>query len=161
MIPVEQILDKKIEQAKQGSCKTCRWCLPLSDAEIEDWFNVSQGRFTPTHFCGVQYYGVGLNGLTFSQESLDAEPYPGRCDDGCWHSEGELIRECLAYQPGSGEVQLGRAPIVQEVIKSHCQFMRDLAEAIHISNAIQNNTLAKLTAKLSESKESMPAVPAI
>jgi len=45
--------------------------------------------------------------------------------------------------------------------RKHGEFMRDLAEAMHLYNAIQNFDLPKLTAQLNEAKESLPAVPVI
>lgn len=147
MIPVEKILDEIIEQAKDGSCKTCRWCGVHSKQSQWEY----EGH-THTHFCMIQ---GNFNGIDFAQCHLDSTAYPWKCDEGAWNTTDGAIPGCLAYQPGYEGVKID-APGYHEAAWKHMDFMRALAEAIHIHNAIQNNDLAKLTAKLNEAKESLP-----
>jgi len=156
MIPVEKILETIIEQAKQGSCKTCRWC-GLFPGDTDPYVTGA------THWCMIQA-ARGINAIHFKPCHLDSGAYPFRCDVGIWHdaeADGiwEDLPECLAYQPGYAGVS---SEDVDYQIRAHkhWQFMSDLGEAIHLYHAVQRNTLAKLTAKLNEAKESLPAVPA-
>lgn len=148
MIPVEKILDEIIEQAKQGSCKTCRWCIPLPPN-----FQLAEGEYY-THICEMQT----INGIYFKEGGRDTEAYPCKAEIGSWYTDdNQPIYGCLAYQPDRAMIVL---PIDDSCFSQasyrHMGFMRNLAQAIRIQNAIRDNTLAKLTAKLNEAKESLP-----
>ena len=156
MIPVEKITDAIIEQAKQGSCKTCKWCVRLDPpTEIEARFTFDGEAVTLTHTCEIQ---GNMNAIEFSQKMLDSMPYPGKCDEGAWEDDNEdSISQCLAYVPGYDGVACDD-PTRKPEANRHAAFMRGLSRAMAIHTAIKYNTLAKLTAKLNEAKESIPAV---
>ena len=146
MNPVEKILDKLIEQAKQGSCKTCRWCSPLPPN-----FELAPGEYV-THICEMQ----PMNGIYFTPGDLDSQAYPWRCDVGTWYTDdSKPIYGCLAYQSSSGVAVAGDDAFVGRS-QQHYAFMRQLARAINLHHDIQNNILAKLTAALNEAEESIP-----
>lgn len=159
MIPVEKIADMIQEQAKQGSCKACRFCVRLpKPIEIGAEYTWDKKPVTLTHACEIQ---GNMNPIEFSQRLLDSMAYPGKCDEGNWH-DGDTMEdydECFAYQPGYDGTLVDDSVRKPEAIR-HSEFMRSLGEAMRLHNAIQNSDIAKLTAKLNEAKESLPAVPA-
>lgn len=139
MITAEQILESVIEQTKQGSCKTCRWMRPMDPDN-------------PMEIVGECEIQGNMNPIWFSESDLDRITYPFVCcegDMGITSDDG--ITMCLAYQP-KWAYQVADA----KAIVAHRQFMTDLADAARLAWAIQENTLAKLTAKLNEATESLP-----
>lgn len=145
MIPVEKIVEAIQEQAKQGSCKTCRWCCPYTEPE----------EFQPgillTHECEIQ---GNVNPIWFTDANLDSRAYPWRCDEGTW----TIAEGCMAYQPASAYPMPFDEDSRGKAIIQHREFLDDLAEAIQIYYAIRDNSLAKLTAKLNEATESLVKV---
>lgn len=140
MIPVEKIFEEIVAQAKHGSCKTCRWCRALKKPDILETGIVL------THSCEFQ---GNVNPMWFTDENLNAGAYPGRCDGAEYDTEeGRSI--CLAYQPS-----LGGIPDI-EALKEHRDFIENIVDAWYLYNAMKDNTLAKLTAKLNEATESLP-----
>ena len=144
MWSVEEILRALKKQAKEGSCKTCKWCAVIPDAQ----HNELPGH---THYCMIQ---GNPNAIEFTPELLDSKPYPCKCKEGRWYSNHEPIPECLAYQPGHDGL-LHDAPGLAKAANQHRQFMVDLAEAARLDYAIREGKLAKLLEKLNAS-ESVP-----
>ena len=85
MVPVEKIYEAIEAQAKQGSCKTCRWCVTLS-AKCERQFGKG------VRLCEIQ---SNVNPIDLSSKALDSTAYPGICDVGRGESDGDDIPYCL------------------------------------------------------------------
>lgn len=84
---LDEILEKLIAQAKEGSCKTCQFCIS-SPIQIED------KKFS--HYCLLQ---GNVNSIFFTQESLVQEAYPGKCEEGSWYEGDKAINGCLCFKP--------------------------------------------------------------
>jgi len=138
---VEEIFEAILKQAKEGSCKTCRWCGSLP--EEFDWLPEI------THMCEIQ---GNFNAIHFRQKDLDFKAYPWKCDEGSWESPSthESINECLAYQPGYDDARPMPECMSSEA-KAHADFLRDLSKALYLHYAIQDDTLTKLVEKLNAS----------
>lgn len=143
MRTAESILEAIVEQAKQGSCRTCRWCVTLS-ARCEAQFGEG------VRLCEIQ---SNVNPIDLRDDLLNAEAYPGVCHAGDWQAYPGI---CLAYVPGDDTTRANRQEYMSEAAREHTSFMYDLADAIYMARGIRENTLAKLTAKLNEAKESLP-----
>lgn len=147
MIPVEKILDEIEEQARQGSCKTCKWCIAYKVPE-----RLESGAVL-TRDCEIQ---GNVNPIWFTDNDLDRKAYPWICDEGRWESDGRQLEICMAYQSNNGVAVVREGNDYSVGCAGHRDFMIDLAEAIRLSHSIRDNDLAKLIVKLNEAKESLP-----
>ena len=124
----EQIFEEIRAQATNGSCKTCKWCVPCEPPE---------GLPDVTHECAVQDTS---RPIYFTQESLESKPYLWRSDVGehyDWANK-KFIEECLAYQQSNGgEVTCWDA-------FPHRDFMETLGHALVLERAIKENKLDEL-----------------
>lgn len=144
---VEEILDELIAQAKDGSCKTCQWCVPCSGLE----------EYHITHYCMIQ---GNVNPIHFTDADLERQSYPWKCEEGQWHEEenGLMTREvygCLAYEENLDQIimlmVLKEDPDSQDVhrlVENHRKYMDCLKEAAVIHYALKNVRLDDLLRRL-------------
>lgn len=136
---LEEILEAIKAQAKEGSCKTCQWCLK---GEGFDHL-CTEGEAPIEYECLIQ--GC-FNAITFSQEHLDSEAYPWKCDEGAWTCSEEDgsnsmdIPGCLAYKPRTETAPEN----IEETAGAYRRFMLDLGEAVRLHNAIKLGKLEQL-----------------
>ena len=134
---VPEIMHEKRALAAQGSCKTCQFCLKVSDPATE------LGEF----YCGIQ---DNVNPISFQKAQLESEAYPyGPCEDGNW-SEVEddgsrkQIQGCLAYVPRVIDgVSYGDAEVRKQWAFMHC-----LSEAAKLHYAIEDVRSGKAQVEL-------------
>lgn len=137
---IEEILDEIEAQAKEGSCKSCQFCIRN---EVPQRWELNEGIIYTTHRCAIQ---GNFNPIDFTDGDLERAAYPyGPCENhGQWTSGDEStgkfepIPYCMAYKAKVEDISESKEPPYRHVLVSkHWEFMELLSEAARLHSAMK------------------------
>lgn len=118
---IQEILNQRTLMVKEGSCKTCQFCVRFEEA-------IKDGQHKYTHVCAIQ---GNWDPIYFTEQDLENGAHGIRCEQGSWtHTDA-----CLAYEPKTCDL-ISDSAEEYEQSRRHREYMRCLADAEDLHSTI-------------------------